>query len=244
MRILGIETATRVCAAAITEGGRVSAERIIIEKQVHSEKLIPLIRECLVQSKIGLPGLDGIAVSIGPGSFTGLRIGLSVVKGLAYAAGKPILGVPTLEALAFKSIIDKTASEGDILLPMIDARRDEVYFAAYTVKDGALLESTGGARAGSLLEVCAFLRRWGGARVLLLGDGAEKFRHFLEKEGCGKSIRYVFDEGGALCSAAPVAILGEAKLLRAETEDAASLEPLYVKDFYTLVKTQHIQVTS
>src|SRR5258706_14324961 len=104
MKILGIESATVVCAAAIIENGCVRSERTLIAPRIHSEKIISLIDESLDDANITPTELEGVAVSIGPGSFTGLRIGLSVAKGLAYALDKPIVAVPTLEALAANTV--------------------------------------------------------------------------------------------------------------------------------------------
>src|SRR5712692_6734191 len=100
MIVLGIETATAVCGAAIVEDAGVRAEASIEAEHIHSEKLISLIDEALNRATIPFSSIDSVAVSIGPGSFTGLRIGLSVAKGLVYAGGKSLAAVSTLEALA------------------------------------------------------------------------------------------------------------------------------------------------
>ena len=100
MIVLGIETATAVCAVALVDDDVVRAERRYEIPQAHSEKLMECVDDCLKSAGLALSSIDGIAISIGPGSFTGLRIGLSVAKGLAFATDKPVVGVPTLEALA------------------------------------------------------------------------------------------------------------------------------------------------
>ena len=241
MKILGIETATAVCGAAVVVDGVPRVERSIEAPHVHSEKLMTLIDECLQISGIDLRDCDGIAVSIGPGSFTGLRIGLSVAKGLAYAAGKPVISVPTLEALAWRAIHQHLTHEGDLILPMIDARRDEVYTATYRHSDAKLEEVTS-ARAIALKEITNSIGL--ANRVIVLGDGVEKFQHFLMKtESVTRSKIIAPPREARTCSALSVALRGEAKLVRGQRDDLSGLEPLYVKDFFTLVKTQHQLVT-
>ncbi len=131
MIVLGIETATAVCAVALVDDDVVRAERRYEIPQAHSEKLMECVDDCLKSAGLILSSIDGIAISIGPGSFTGLRIGLSVAKGLAFAAGKPLVGVPTLEALALQPVRKDIGEADDVIVPMIDARRDEVYTAIF-----------------------------------------------------------------------------------------------------------------
>src|SRR5512141_577989 len=140
MTLLGIETATTVCAAAVVRDGAVLAEELVDERNVHAERLMGMIDVAFRRSGVGLPAMDGIAVSIGPGSFTGLRIGLSVAKGLAYASGKPIVPVPTLRGLAQKAIDTVGADGFQGVLPLLDARRGDVYCALYRMGDGDLHE--------------------------------------------------------------------------------------------------------
>ena len=125
--ILAIETATEVCAAALVNGGRTIAERSVTERNIHSERLLQLIDEILKEADVPPSGLTAVAVSIGPGSFTGLRIGLSTAKGLALALGIPLIPVPTLDAVAEAY----RASNGGNFCAMIDAKREESFYAFY-----------------------------------------------------------------------------------------------------------------
>jgi len=102
--ILSIETATELCGVALVDKQRCLCERIVVEKNIHSERLMVLVDEVLREAGVTVASLDGVAVSIGPGSFTGLRIGLSAGKGLAYARSLPILAVPTLDAIAYEAV--------------------------------------------------------------------------------------------------------------------------------------------
>lgn len=126
MRVLGIDSATLVAGMAITDELRVIVEGFLQTRKTHSERLLPLIDIWLREAEISLNEIDGIAVTIGPGSFTGLRIGMATAKGLAQATGKAIIGVPTLDALALN-----LAGASGFICPILDARKAEVYTAIY-----------------------------------------------------------------------------------------------------------------
>lgn len=234
MKVLAIETATAVCAAAIIQEGKVLAEDGLLERHIHSEKLIPIIDH--VVAKAGR--YDAISVSVGPGSFTGLRIGLSVAKGLAFANGKPLVAVPTLEALAWRAVYEGLSRGDDQVIAMIDARRNDVYAAAYQI-DGKELSVLWDAQALSLEELTQkiSLKR----RTIFMGDGVSKLQiHFSKTERSDSEGWYFPPLEQRLCSAAAVGLLGHRKAQRGEFADLSSLEPMYVKDFLTLVKTQHL----
>ncbi|MFQ5799800.1 MAG: tRNA (adenosine(37)-N6)-threonylcarbamoyltransferase complex dimerization subunit type 1 TsaB, partial [Bacteroidota bacterium] len=129
MKVLGIETATGVCGVAVVEEEVLLAERWSSEQHIHSERIVRSVQVVLSESHLELREVDVIAVSIGPGSFTGLRIGLSAAKGLCYASGKPLVAVPTLDALAHRVV--GLCEEGKIVCTVLDAKRDEVYSAWY-----------------------------------------------------------------------------------------------------------------
>ncbi len=241
--VLGIETATSVCAAALVRDGTVLAEYSVDAQYVHSERLIGLIEECY-RSINGAPPVPGaIAVSIGPGSFTGLRIGLSVAKGLAYAASRPLVAVSTLEAMAHRSVLLGHAAAGDFLMPMIDARRDEVYTAIYRYLDGSLRPVLGPSASVIRDIPGACSGAAGAAGVVVTGDGAAKLQAFLRSRDHADAGLFRFvDAASRQCSASSVALLGERNALTGDVADTASIEPYYVKEFQTLVKTQHPEV--
>jgi len=235
MKVLGIETATAVCSVALVESGGKSIERSIHSKQMHSEKIIFLIDECLAEGKTALGSIDGVAVSIGPGSFTGLRIGLSVAKGLAYSSGLPICGVSTLLALAQHGSSQCASTDECTILPLIDARRDEVYCAVYRWHNGEMVELHP-PQVVFLQEIPALITF--NEKVIVIGDGAEKFKEYCKKTAFNKSSSYIFPAGPpAHCSAVPVAAIGAGRIKSGACDPIATLEPLYVKEFYTPVKT-------
>ncbi len=240
MIILGIETATDICASAIIHNSDVLIERTISTPHSHSERLLSIIDECLKATQDSINTIDAIAISIGPGSFTGLRIGLSVAKGLAFSNSKKLIAVSTLEALAENARRNKIVSVGQIVFPMIDARRDEVYTALYSVKNDDLEEIIP-PRSITLSECVNLIEP--DNTIIIVGDGSEKFKDYLKKVDLKQSSRYIIPPSALqLCSAVSVAICGKRKIEKNEISNIETLEPLYVKDFYTLVKTQHQKV--
>lgn len=241
MRVLGIETATHVCAVSLIQNKSLVHAESLDATHIHSEKLMGMIHTCLESSGWKLTMLDGIAISIGPGSFTGLRIGLSVAKGLSYASGIPLLAVPTLRALAYRAQEEHFASAGDLILPLIDARRDEVYSAIYRVTEDGLSEVLPSA-ANSGKELLSLLPVKD--RIVLMGDGAEKFYTFLQKQFPERLSNIYLPPGATrMCSATAVALSGVEQFECGDVANVSTLEPLYVKEFFTLVVPQHSAVT-
>jgi tRNA threonylcarbamoyladenosine biosynthesis protein TsaB len=224
MTVLGIETATSVCGAAITRDGTILAEASLDEKYVHAEKLLTLVHDVLQRTGTGLGTLDAIAVSIGPGSFTGLRIGLSVAKGLVYATGAPLVAVPTLQALAQRALDGNAAHDDERVLAFLDARRDEVYCQMFSVA-GHDLVPLHDARDTTVEKLANEIHD---LPVILTGDAPEKLSHLL---GPGKGVRFV-PRDLARCSAASVALLGEKLFASGKREDPATLDARYIKEFF------------
>lgn len=131
--ILAIETATELCGAALVRDGAVIAGRSVRERNVHSERLLALIDGTLADARRAARELDAVAVSIGPGSFTGLRIGLSTAKGLASSLDRPLIAVPTLDAVAESYRRQQTTEGTKRFCALIDAKREEAFYAFYVV---------------------------------------------------------------------------------------------------------------
>ncbi len=225
--ILAIETATAVCGVALVENGRVILERSIEMPQMHAEKLALMIGSSLAERQLRVSGLAAIAVSIGPGSFTGLRIGLSTAKGLAFASSIPLVTVPTLRALALNAA--GSLPQDTFILPLIDARRDELYGALYQGQELAELVPPSAFSVKDAEKVVS--RRH---PLAVLGDGAEKFVHYREISGVPPDDHVILvDPEKRKCSASSVGILGERLLREGSQADLASVEPLYVKEFFT-----------
>jgi len=222
--ILCIETATRVCSVAICKEGNVISKREISGEYSHAEKLTLFIREVSEETGIMLGQLDAVAVSRGPGSFTGLRIGVSTAKGLCYALDKPLISVGTLQSMAYgMAEICNSNSTGrkDILFcPMIDARRMEVYTALYDGENNEIIPP-----AAEIIAASSFSEYFKKHTLCFAGDGAEKCKELFAGQP-----RAVFLDT-MLPSACHMASLADHAFNAGRFEDVASFEPYYLKDF-------------
>lgn len=241
MTVLGLETATTTCGAAVVNEDGVQAEAHLHIPRVHARRLTPLVEDVLAHADLGaddgpLPGrlnaLDGIAVSMGPGSYTGLRIGVSTAKGWALAGGCPIVGVSTLRAHCARLL--PVASPGDVVCGLIDARRDEVYAAAYRVDEssgdnaGPRLREQTAPMACSVDDLADRLGPVGG-HLWVVGSGGAKSRDALTRLDVPQTV---VSPGDLPPSAAWVARQARPRLAGGDTDDLATFEPLYVKDVH------------
>jgi tRNA threonylcarbamoyladenosine biosynthesis protein TsaB len=237
--ILCIETATEVCSVALFRDHRLLGIRESSARNVHSSMLTTFIRELTASPGPGLAALDAIAVSMGPGSYTGLRIGVATAKGLCYALDRPLVAVPTLQAMA-AGINDKLqmTNDGDahqmrnlksemqnlksdiLICPMIDARRMEVYSAVFDSENKELRE----VRA-EIIDEYSFQEFLADNVVVFGGEGAEKCKPFL-----GNHPNARFAEGFR-ASARFMTGIAEEKSGRQQFENLAYFEPFYLKDF-------------
>lgn len=217
MRILAVETSTLAGGAALLDGERLVGEYTLNIKATHSERLMVAVDRLLQDCGWTTADLEGMAVSIGPGSFTGLRIGVSAVKGLALALGIPVAGVPTLDALA--ATLPFAAHP---VCPVLDARRGEVYASLYHWSDGAMRRDW----EYLALSPAALCDRLDGP-VIFVGDAVPSLGGFLETR-LGNNARFA-PVGRRLPSPACVGVLGQARLLAGETVDPAALAPFYLR---------------
>lgn len=223
MTILGIETATDVCSAALLTGTADVLEEWVERKSVHAERLVPMIERLVRRGGISAADVNAVAVSIGPGSFTGLRIGLSVAKGLVYATGCALVAVPTLEALAARVIGEMRT--GERVLAVLDARREEVYVQLFDVAGGAVV-ACGEPRDIRLGALAEFV---GSGPVLVTGEARTKAASALYPEN--PSVR-VADGDLARASAVSVVLAGRDRAACGAQEDPVTLEPRYIKEFF------------
>lgn len=219
--ILCLETATSTCSVAMNEGGKTLALRECKGQNAHSEKITIFIKEVLEETGVSYDQLDAVAVSKGPGSYTGLRIGVSTAKGVCYAADRPMLAVDTLHAMAY-GMLDRLGSEvkaDDLFIPMIDARRMEVYCAVYDAQMNLVKDTE-----ALVVEKDSFAAL-GQHRLWLFGDGAAKLAPLFADQ---PHIQIVED---LLPSAAFMAVLADQDLKAHRFVDVAYFEPFYLKDF-------------
>ncbi|MBI2914650.1 MAG: tRNA (adenosine(37)-N6)-threonylcarbamoyltransferase complex dimerization subunit type 1 TsaB [Firmicutes bacterium] len=228
VRVVGIETALPVGGIALADGGKVAVHCPVPAERC-SESLLAELAGALESAGWGPESLDGVAVSIGPGSFTGLRVGMAAAKSLAWARGIPIAGVGTMEALAFAA-----PSSAQLICTLVPARPGEVYAALF--RRESTLEMVHPPRPVAPGQVAELLPA-GEGEVWLVGDGAEACRPHLPRDPGLQSIRVCpLREAGA---AAGVALLGSRRLARGEADDPASLAPVYLKKSEAEIRWQN-----
>jgi tRNA threonylcarbamoyladenosine biosynthesis protein TsaB len=219
--ILNLETATTVCSVALAKDGELLALKEINGDYSHAENLTVFIEEVLQQANIKINDVDAIAVSKGPGSYTGLRIGVSTAKGLSYSLDKPLIAINTLQSLAHSvaSRFFKAEYESEFLFcPMIDARRMEVYCALYDKYNNCVMPTS-----ALIIDENSFDEYIRSKYFYFFGDGAEKCKNIISSEAI-----YLKEE---LPSAKNMIPLSEQAYNKNEFEDVAYFEPFYLKDF-------------
>ncbi len=217
--ILQIETATSSCSVALAKDGNVIAFKEVNARNVHAEVITLFIEEIMAKAGVRHADLDAIAVSCGPGSYTGLRIGISTAKGLCYALDKPLIAVETLSAMA-RGMEGHGLDDGTLLCPMIDARRMEVFTAIFDAAGDRFVQTS-----AEIIDENSFSEILKNNRVLFFGDGAEKCRAVLSK----RPNAIFFD--GFINSATHLTQLAAEKFNNKDFENPASFEPFYLKEF-------------
>ncbi|AXO80338.1 tRNA (adenosine(37)-N6)-threonylcarbamoyltransferase complex dimerization subunit type 1 TsaB [Olleya aquimaris] len=216
--ILNIETSTTNCSVSLSKQG----ETLVLKEDYgngysHAEKLHVYIEEALKEAKINSEQLQAIAVSKGPGSYTGLRIGVSAAKGLAYALNIPLISVSTLQALA-----KQVEADSGLIVPMLDARRLEVYSAIFDINNRLLRKIE-----AQILDENSFEEQLNIGKVFFIGDGVAKTKTLLSHANA------IFIEN-KLPSAEQMSALSFDKYKKSDIEDVAYFEPYYLKDFVAL----------
>jgi tRNA threonylcarbamoyladenosine biosynthesis protein TsaB len=221
--ILLLETATEVCSVAISRDGIPIACQETKEGFLHSEKLTVFIEQLLNENQIITGELDAVCISRGPGSYTGLRIGTSVAKGICYRLDRPLIAISTLDSMAsYAGSIYNPGNEQFLLCPMLDARRMEVYTALYSRG-----ERLTGIEA-KIIDSNTFSSELEEQRILFFGNGAEKCKQVLQHRNA-----VFMDDIHA--SARFMSAMAEREYNSGKFEDVAYFEPFYLKDFIATV---------
>lgn len=218
MKVLGIDTSTSCGSIGLVEDGNIISEYLLDRPETHSERLLRAIQFVLKDAHLSVNDIDGWVISLGPGSFTGLRIGISTIKGLALATQKPVVGISTLDVLAFQ-----VSPTPYLICPIIDARKGEVYTAFYRYEEGSYLKRASNYKALKPEELVHQIKE----KTIFVGDGARRYGQYLE------SILHSFvlyppfplhlPHGGIL------ALLGFESLRRGESLDLPTFTPLYIR---------------
>ena len=217
MKILAVDTATTSCSVAVTNDGKRVAELTTSKNETHSKHLMELIHSVLENAGFGVGDLDGLAVTIGPGSFTGLRIGISTIKGLALALVKPVVGVSTLKALAYQC-----GQTPHLICPLLDARKGEVYAATYGFNEGRLIQKTD-ARAMIPEAVVEDIK----STCVFIGTGARLYRQRIVT--AAGSLAHFVPEGQDTLKASSVALVSLARFEANDTDGIDGLVPRYIR---------------
>lgn len=230
MRILGIDTSTNHGSVAIAEDGRLLSESFLPLNSSYSKTLINFLDGLLKKCKIGINDIDGFAVSIGPGSFTGLRIGLSTCKGFNLATGKPIVPVGTLDAITDSFFPDsgflnstlRTPHCELLLCPILDAKKGEVYASLYKYEKGVIkkLEDD---MAVSPEVLCRKIEE----PTIFFGEGIKSYGDFIKNKLNG--LAHFYNDAQKNSVAASIAVIGGKKLERGDIEDSTALKPKYIR---------------
>ncbi|MGD2033743.1 MAG: tRNA (adenosine(37)-N6)-threonylcarbamoyltransferase complex dimerization subunit type 1 TsaB [Bacteroidales bacterium] len=224
--ILNIETATEICSVSLSQDDRVIALKETDKEKSHASVLSVFIHDLLKENGLEGKSPDAIAVSMGPGSYTGLRIGVSVAKGLCYGFDIPLIPVPTLEAMSL-ALIEKLKSEkadipGNALFsPMLDARRMEVYMALFTAENKIVKDTT-----AQIITENTFDQLLSKHSIYFFGSGSGKVSELISHE----NAFFISEFTPSSADLAPVAY---AKYKAGEFADLAYFEPFYLKDFIT-----------
>lgn len=226
-RIILIETSTALCSVALAENGKVVAYRENNERK-HASLTAPFVKEILDEQGLAVSDCSAVCVSMGPGSYTGLRVGVSTAKGLCFGAGIPLLAISSLDTLVWQAISENLIPEGcDRIVPMIDARRMEVYTATYD-NSGARLSET----EPLVVEPGSFADLLERGPVLFIGDGASK---------CSEALAHPNAHFVSTCpKASAMALPAERLFEEGRFEDVAYFEPYYLKQFTATVSKKKL----
>lgn len=217
--IVHIETATDVCSVALSENGKVIAHKEDYEGPNHSIVLGPFVDEMVSFADSHAIPVDAVAVSCGPGSYTGLRIGVSIAKGLCYGRDLKLISVSTLKLLCVPLLLAEQIPEDALLCPMIDARRMEVYSAIYTRRLEAVKDVS-----ADIIDENSYVELLGKQPVVFFGNGADKCKEVIKHPNA-----IFLDDVKPL--AKNMLPLAEKAYLQGKFEDVAYFEPFYLKEF-------------
>jgi len=227
MKVLGIDTSTSCGSIGLIDDGEVISDYLLNISVTHSERLLGAIEFVLREARCPIGEIDGWAVSLGPGSFTGLRIGVSTVKGLAFATEKPVAGVSTLDVLA-----SQIAPTSYLICPILDARKQEVYTAFYRYGDGSSLMRQSGYQAIRPDDLVKKIKE----HTIFLGDGVKTYKEFLINSLPSLAIFPPAPLG--VSHGSMVAKLGFELLQKGERLDLSTFAPIYVRPSEAEMKWQ------
>ncbi len=219
--ILNIETSTDICSVSLSKDGKEVSSKVTTEERSHAKLLSVLIKELLVEENITTKDLDAVAISKGPGSYTGLRIGVSTAKGICFGSDIPLIAMNTLKIMAFAISETLESNDNTLLCPMIDARRSEVYQSIFDVNLNVIDETS-----AKVIDETSYSEVLKDNKVYFFGNGAPKCKDLILNDNAQ------FLENG-FPMAASMGHLAEIEFNKRSFEDIAYFEPFYLKEFVT-----------
>lgn len=223
--VICLETATNLCSVALCDNAGIITLRESIESKSHASVLTVFIQEILKENGLKAGDLEAVAVSKGPGSYTGLRIGVSVAKGIAYGASIPLIGIETtlsmFRGISESRLINLDAESNSLFCPMLDARRMEVYYAIYDSEGNKIKDIS-----AEIINKDSFIKFPESQKIVFFGDGAKKCKEVINRENA------LFTDDFKMSSSYMHRPVFEA-ISNQRYEDVAYFEPLYLKDFIT-----------
>ena len=231
-RIILIETSTALCSIALAENGTITAYKESSEPKAHASLTAVFIDEILKEKGLSIADCDAVCVSMGPGSYTGLRVGVSTAKGLYFGSGKPMLAVGTLDTLVAQAVAeDLVPQDCKYVIPMIDARRMEVYSAVFEcIGDGVYKQIT--ETAPCIIDENSFAEQVENGKVLFIGDGAGKCADVIRNQNA--SFAQCWPKASSMLAPASAAYKEK------RFEDVAYFEPFYLKEFVATVSKKKL----
>lgn len=228
-----IETSTSLCSTALARDGKIVCARESAEPRSQAAMTAPFVKQMLDETGLKVEDCDAVCVSSGPGSYTGLRVGVSTAKGLCFAAGKPLISVNTLEILVNQAFDGHLVPEGcRYIIPMIDARRMEVYTTVYKVSEDGKSAVPEGEISPLVIDENSFAEERSRGPVLFVGDGAGKCSDILK----GQGVHFVQTCPNAAAMLQPALKAWKEKRF----EDTAYFEPFYLKQFVATVSKKSL----
>ena len=220
MKVLAIDSSSSIASAALLDGNILVAEYTVNNKKTHSQILMPMIEELLKKTSIKIDEIDAFAVCAGPGSFTGLRIGIATAKGLAHACNKPLVCVSTLEAMAYN-----LPYCSHLIVPLLDARRDQVYGAVYRYNNDNV-DTLIAPCAVSIDEILDNITKTK-QKAVFIGDGALRFGEYI-KEKIGDNAIFLYANSN-MQRASSVGTIAQIKLINGESVTYDKAFPVYLR---------------